>query len=77
MSRADYHVIAVLPGRYNDYIDFWKKDVKVNSKGEELHPAMLAITEIVSAANKSEAERLVQKEYPRHTIDTAATQKLG
>jgi hypothetical protein len=77
MSRADYHVDAVLPGRYNDYIDLWKKGAKMNSRGEELHLAMLAITEIVSAANKSEAERLVQKKCPKHTIDTAATKKLG
>ena len=77
MSKADYDVVAILPGRYNDYSDFWKKNVKVSSKGKELHPALLAITETVSAANKSEAERLVQKYYPQHTVDTAATQKHG
>ena len=77
MSKSSYSVVAVLPGRYNDYWDFWTKEVKVNSRGEELHPAMLAITEVVSAANKSDAEQEVREEYPDHTIDTAATQKLG
>jgi hypothetical protein len=77
MSKASYEVVAILPDRYNDYMDFWTKEVKVNSRGEQLHSAMLAITEVVNAANKGEAERLVQKKYPKHTIDTAATRKLG
>jgi hypothetical protein len=77
MSKASYAVVAVLPGRYNDYIDYWTKEVKVNSLGEQLHSGMLAITEVVSAANKGEAERQVQKKYPKHTIDSAATKKLG
>lgn len=77
MSKTSYSIVAVLPGRHNDYLDFWTREVKVNSRGEQLHSAMLAITEVVSAANKSAAEQQVREKYPEHTIDTAATQKLG
>lgn len=77
MSKASYSVVAILPGRYNNYMDFWTKEVKVNSRGEQLHSGMLAVIEVVSAANKSDAEQQVRKKYPKHTIDTAATKKLG
>lgn len=77
MSNSDYHVVAILPGRRSDYSDFWTKGVKVSASGEQLHSAMLAITVVKSARNKSEAERLVQENYPEHAIDTQATQKLG
>lgn len=77
MSKASYSIVAVLPGRYNDYWDFWTREVKVNSRGEQLHSGMLAITEVVSAVNKSDAEQQVREKYPKRTIDTAATQKLG
>ena len=77
MSKAYYHVVAILPGRRGDYFDFWTKDVKVNAQGEELHPGMLAITTGVDARNKAEAELLVQRKFPDHSIDTAATKRLG
>ncbi len=77
MSKASYSVVAILPERYTDYKDFWTREVKVNSRGEQLHSGMLAITDVVSAANKSDAEQQVREKYPKHTIDTAATQKLG
>lgn len=63
MSKASYSVVAVLPGRYSDYMDFWTKEVKVNSRGEQLHSGMLAITGVVSAANKNDAEQQVREKY--------------
>ncbi len=77
MTKADYNVVAILPGRRGDYCDFWTKDVKVNALGEALHSGMLAITVVQSAKNKSEAERLVQAKYPGHSIDTQATDRIG
>lgn len=77
MSKAYYHIVAIMPGRRGDYFDFWTKDVKFNAQGEELHPGMLAITTEVDAKNKADAERLVQSKFPDHFIDTAATKRLG
>lgn len=77
MAKGHYNVVAILPGRRNDYFDFWKNDVRKNSDGEDLHPAMLATVVGVDARSKTDAEEQVRKMHPDHSIDSAATKKLG
>jgi hypothetical protein len=73
MTKRSYGVIAILPGRSKDYYDFWSWGRTVNKKGEALHPAMLAESVMVEAKNKKDAEALVKKSHPKHSIDSAAT----
>ena len=77
MSKATYNVIAIHPGRRQDYMDFWKNGVKTNAKGEVLHPALLADSVTVDARNKEEAEALVRKSHPNYSIDSSATERIG
>jgi hypothetical protein len=77
MVKRTYDVIAILPGRSKDYFDFWKRGRTVNKKGEMLHPALLAEPVMVDAKNKKDAESQVQKSHPKHSIDSAATVRIG
>jgi len=77
MTKVDFTVIAILPGRRDDYFDFWTKEIKVNKRGEELHPGMLALSVSVVARSKSDAENQVRSQYPNHSIDSAATKRHG
>lgn len=77
MAKSTYSVVVILPGRFQDYTDFWKRNLLVNEKGEHLHSGMLAIGVTVEARNKAEAEALARKQYPNHTIDSDATARMG
>jgi hypothetical protein len=77
MGKTHFTVVAILPGRRDDYFDFWTNDVKVNRHGEDLHPDMLAITIGVDAHSKIDAENQVRQRYPDHAIDSAATRRHG
>jgi len=77
MGKAHFTVVAILPGRRDDYFGFWANDVKVNGSGEALHPGMLARTVGVAARNKIDAENQVCQRYPDHAIDSTATRRHG
>lgn len=77
MAKADFDVVAILPGRRDDYFAFHTKNIKVNGRGEDLHAAMLSFTVNVEARSKLDAENQVRKQYPDHSIDSAATSRLG
>jgi hypothetical protein len=77
MAKVDFNVVAILPGRREDYFDFWNKNIKINKSGEKLDSSMLAVTVHVEARNKIDAENQVRLKYPDHLIDSAATERLG
>lgn len=77
MAKSTHSVVATLPNRFQDHTDYWKRNLLVNGKGEHLHSGMLTIGVTVEARNKVEAEALVRKQHPNHTIDSDATAQLG
>lgn len=76
MSKATYSVDAILPGRRQDYAVF-NRGVLVNDSGESLDSNMLALSVSIDANSKADAEAKVRAQYPEHSIDSAATQRLG
>lgn len=77
MSKSTYSVIVIHKGREEDYRDFWDRGKKVNSDGEELHPALVGFTEVVEAKNLNEAIAIVQKKHPALTIARNHSKKIG
>ena len=76
MAKATYSVVAVRPGRMQDYFAF-NRGILVNEKGEDLDSNLLSISVTVDASTRSEAEAKVRNQYPDHSIDSAATQGHG
>ena len=77
MSKSTYNVTVIREGREKDYRDFWDRRKKVNSDGEELHPALVGFTEVVEAKNLNEAIAIVQKKHPVLTIARDHSAKIG
>jgi len=77
MAKANFTVIAILPGRSRDYFDFCERGVTVNASGEALNSNMLALTVSVDADSKADAEARVRRMHPNYTIDSAATSRNG
>ena len=77
MSKSTYKVTVIREGRGKDYRDFWDRGEKVNSDGEELHPALVGFTEVVEAKNLKEAIAIVQKKHPALTIARNHSEKIG
>jgi len=77
MAKSTYSVVVIREGREQDYRDFWIRNKKVNSSGEELHSALVGFEETVDAKNKKDAESIVQAKHPNLSIDAEATHRLG
>lgn len=75
MAKSTFSVLAIHPGRRADYAAF-KRGETHNQQGEMLHTDLLAMTVETEANSKSAAEAKVRAEYPRHSIDPTATQRL-
>lgn len=76
MTKATYSVVAILPGKSQDYFAF-NRGMGVNAKGEKLDSGELSIGVTVEANSKADAEAKVRAQYPSHSIDTVATDRLG
>ena len=76
MAKKTYSVVAIRPGRRQDYREF-NQGVQVNDKGEQLHSDLLSINVTIDAISRTDAETKVRAQYPDHSIDSAATQRLG
>lgn len=76
MAKATFSVVAVLPGRRQDYALF-NRGIYVNEAGEELDSNKLSISVTVDANSKTDAESKVRAKYPRHSIDSSATVRHG
>ena len=77
MSKPTYKVTVIREGREKDYRDFWDRGIKVNSDGEELHPGLVGLTEVVEAKNLNEAIAIVQKKHPAAIIARDHSAKVG
>lgn len=77
MAKSTYSVVVIRKGHENDYFDLWKRGIKINASGEELHSGLVGFTETVEAKNKQDAVSLTQKKYPELTVDIEATQRHG
>jgi hypothetical protein len=76
MAKATYSVVAIRPGRRQDYSAF-NRGIDVNDKGESLHSDLLSISVTIDANSQADAESKVRTQYPDHSIDSAATQRHG
>jgi len=77
MARYTYDIVIIREGRDADYHAFWKRGVKVNQKGESLHPSLLSFSELIKAKNLNEAIEIAQKKYPACTVARENSSKLG
>ncbi len=77
MSKSTYEVPVIREGREKDYRDFWDREIKVNSDGEELHSALVSFTEVVEAKNLDEAIAIVQKKHPALIVARNHSVKIG
>lgn len=77
MGSSTYEVVVIREGREADYHAFWERDEVVNAKGEELHPALLSLVEIIQARNLEEAIDIAQMKHPSCTIHRRASTKTG
>ncbi|QBE66342.1 hypothetical protein [Pseudoduganella lutea] len=76
MAKKTYSVVAIRPGRRQDYSRF-NQGVQVNDTGEQLHTDLLSLSVTIEAISRTDAENKVRARYPDHSIDSAATQQLG
>lgn len=76
MAKATYSVVAILPGKSQDYFAF-NRGVTTNEKGENLDSNMLSISVTIEANSKADAELKVRTQYPKHSVDPAATVRHG
>jgi hypothetical protein len=72
MAKATYSIVAILPGKSQDYFAF-NRGVAINAKGEDLDSNKLSVSVTVEASSKANAEAKVQAQYPNYSIDPAAT----
>jgi hypothetical protein len=71
MAKSAFNVVAIRPGMELKYREFWIENKNTSSDGTELHPAMLADTDIVEARSKTEAEALAKKKFPGRKIEVS------
>ena len=64
-------------GREFDYRDFWNKNLKENTKGEELNSLLMGFDVFVDAKNLNEAISIVSKQYPENSIARENSSKVG
>lgn len=76
MTKASFSVVAIRPGRRQDYAAF-NRGICVSGQGENLHSDLLSISVTVEANSKVDAESKVRILYPDHSIDSAATERHG
>lgn len=77
MSKSDYSVVIILPGKRKAYYAYWDDGVTKNADGSPVRTDELSFVEIIEARNKTEALRTAQSRYPDHSVDADASNRLG
>lgn len=68
MAKSTYKIVAIKPGMERKYREFWVEGKNVSADGSDLHPAMLADTDMVEAKNTAAAKSIAQKRFPGHIL---------
>lgn len=77
MPKNQYTVSVIREGREKDYRNFWDRNIKVNSQGEDLHSNLVGFSVDVEAKNLNEAIQIVQSKHPKLTIARDHSSKVG